>query len=318
MRLTLRELCLALAFMTAMVGAVSADPPAEPPATPAAPAATKADIQKWIAELGDDNYSVREAAMQKLAKGGAVVVEVLFTAANGSSLEVTSRAIRVLQTFYLSGDEQEFDAAEAALEKLTTSTNRSAARRASTALGVQVAARQKRAITRIQALGGTVLFVQTPNGIQLGQYGEQMVSNVRLGRRWKGGDAGLIHVKRLSGLTLLYIIKGVTITEEAIDALQKEMPMLQVQHRGEAMLGIGGANTPRGCEIASVQADTAADKAELEVGDVILKFGGKDIKKFEDVIELTGQCRAGDKVILEILRGEEKVTKEVELGDWSK
>ena len=82
--------------------------------------------------------------------------------------------------------------AEVALEQLTTDPNHSAARRAAIGLASQDAIRQKRAIAKIQGMGGSVAL----DGIPRPGGEPQRVLAVKLLKGWKGGDAGLAQLIR--------------------------------------------------------------------------------------------------------------------------
>src|SRR5438552_11534916 len=73
------------------------------------------------ARLGSPQFEVREEATRKLEALGADAVEPLLAAARGENLEVTCRAIRALSSIFESDDDNTFDVAEAALEKLAES-----------------------------------------------------------------------------------------------------------------------------------------------------------------------------------------------------
>lgn len=69
-----------------------------------------------------------------------------------------------------------------------------------------------------------------------------------------------------------------------------------------------------GVEITKVDESSPAEKAGLKVGDVVLKFGDKEIKQFTDLPPLVRQRKPGDKVALQVKRGEKTLTVEVTLG----
>jgi serine protease Do len=67
-------------------------------------------------------------------------------------------------------------------------------------------------------------------------------------------------------------------------------------------------------KIETVVEDTPAAKAGLEEGDVILKFNGEQVHTSDDVDNLVQAAKPGDKVKLEIQRGEEIKELTVTLG----
>lgn len=299
--------------------------PAKVPAADAPAAAEQPQTQPLTAEeiataighLGDESYTVREEATHKLAKAGATAVPALQAAAVGDApLEVAARAIRILQIMYQNGDSDAYDAAEIALEQIAESrTNRVLARRAQVAITTQVARRQIRAIARFKELGGRVRMVQ-PNGVAItGVNGEPQISELIIGREWKGGEVGLAQIKRLTAVRALYVINN-ALTEDEITKLTQALPQLVIQHRGQAMLGVSALPNEKGCEIFNVKEGSAAEQAELEAGDIITRFDGKEVKTFEALTDLIKTKKGGDKVIIDLIRNGEAMNKEVTLGDW--
>lgn len=284
-------------------------------------------IRKWIVQLGANRFEGREEATRLLTAAGVAAVEPLTQAAlQTENLELTIRAIRVLQAIYSSGDDAAFVATETALETIVTSPHPHAARRAVDALRSRAAVRQDRAIAKIRELGGSVDLVQFPNDVARGANGEPLVQKVTLLRGWKGGDAGLREIRRLSlppyQTVQLYIITGAQVSEEALDELSKEFPQLKLEHRGSAMLGVSMSPTPEECQIIFVTEDSAAEKAGLKSGDYIVAYDGQPVRRSQDIIDYTKTKNAGDKVTLEIVRASiedgtpKRLTKVVTLGEW--
>ena len=58
----------------------------------------------------------------------------------------------------------------------------------------------------------------------------------------------------------------------------------------------------QGALVASVEKGAAADKAGIEVGDIILKFDGKAITESADLPRLVGATRPGSKVVIQVWR----------------
>ncbi len=68
-----------------------------------------------------------------------------------------------------------------------------------------------------------------------------------------------------------------------------------------------GLDRPRGALVNRIEADGAADKAGIEVGDVIVEFDGRPITVFSDLPPLVGATTPGSKVKVRLFRwGDEK------------
>ena len=64
-------------------------------------------------------------------------------------------------------------------------------------------------------------------------------------------------------------------------------------------LGVGDI---KGIVVTRVIADCAADRAGIEVGDVILQVAGVDINSYAEMMEVLGKCSPGDKVEVRYVR----------------
>lgn len=82
----------------------------------------------------------------------------------------------------------------------------------------------------------------------------------------------------------------------------------------EPFLGVQGDPEARDCTIGQVVKDSPAEKAGLKVNDIIRKFEGQRIEKFEDLGNLVRKKKPGDEIQLEIARGEELLKLKVVLG----
>lgn len=63
-----------------------------------------------------------------------------------------------------------------------------------------------------------------------------------------------------------------------------------------------------GALIVSIQKDGPADKAGIEIGDVILNFDGVDVTSSSDLPRMVGNTKPGSKVLMKVLRGGEVKT----------
>src|SRR5262249_25593342 len=70
-----------------------------PAASPAQPAPTKEQVAKWVKELGDNDFAVREAATKKLWGGGEAAEAAGAEAAGSDDAEVARRAGELAEKF---------------------------------------------------------------------------------------------------------------------------------------------------------------------------------------------------------------------------
>lgn len=119
----------------------------------AAPSA--ADLQRWVRELDDEAYSIREAATKRLVQAGAVAVDSLAAAVLSDSAEVSWRASDALARIAQHGDEATLERVSQALEKLS-SARPSLGKLAREVKTQQHNYRHNRAIAKIRGLGGNI------------------------------------------------------------------------------------------------------------------------------------------------------------------
>jgi serine protease Do len=63
-----------------------------------------------------------------------------------------------------------------------------------------------------------------------------------------------------------------------------------------------GIGRPRGALVSSVERDSPADKAGVEAGDVILRFGTKDVERSSDLPRIVGGTKPGTKAPMQVFR----------------
>jgi len=90
-----------------------------------------------------------------------------------------------------------------------------------------------------------------------------------------------------------------------------EYGYLGVSSGGEPAFGAGGAL------ITKVEADSPADRAGLEVGDVVFRMDGTPITSFEDLFSQVRSRRPGDSTTMDVRRGDQQLTVTVTLGTGS-
>ncbi|MGQ0636195.1 MAG: PDZ domain-containing protein [Planctomycetaceae bacterium] len=298
-------------------GEVESPAPEEPGPGEAKPARrpppTAAEIRHWIGQLASDSFEARDRATKELESAGAAAIAPLAAAAETGELEVTYRAVRALETIAHRGAGSEFEEAQGVLERLAESKRRSVARRAATALAGLTEVRHRHALARVFELGARRHESPLSKVLVAVDEGDEPVELI-IDRRWKGGDEGIINLRRIARLDTIYVIDGAPVTDEVLARLQAALPRLQVQRRGEAMLGVSCDHAT--CQIQTVADGSAAARAGLERGDRIVKYDGEDVGTFSRLIEMTRKYRAGDKIKLEVIRAGMPMAIEVELGEW--
>jgi hypothetical protein len=84
--------------------------------------------------------------------------------------------------------------------------------------------------------------------------------------------------------------------------------------RRGGFLGVACRDNP--CVVTQVQENTAAEAAGLRVDDVIVSYNQQPVQTMEELTKMISQHEIGKRVSIEVLRGNERVTCEVELGKW--
>ncbi|MDX1948059.1 MAG: hypothetical protein SFU86_21855 [Pirellulaceae bacterium] len=92
------------------------------------------EASRWLEQLDGSEFAQRQEASQKLSEAGRQVFPELEKAAETGTREVATRAIDILKRHFERGDSETKAAAEAALQRLSKSTNKSASQRAIAAL----------------------------------------------------------------------------------------------------------------------------------------------------------------------------------------
>jgi hypothetical protein len=312
---------------------------AQPPKGDEPPAPAK--IRRWIEQLDSDEYWTREEASKRLLHAGAAAIESLAGAARSDKLEVSTRAVGVLARLLELEDSQIELAAETALEEIAASRVTSAAARADSVLEGYRGSQQDRTLNKLRQLGATV-------ATQALSTGEIVVSEITIGEGWRGTTDDLAALKRLPSLQRLSIytesvnddavkhlaplkqltkleLFGTSISDDGLGRLTKSLASERIDHRKGGLLGVqGDLNAQGGCLVSYVQADSAAEKAGLQVGDLIKKFEGQPVADFASLTKLIATKGGGASVEIELERqtqvGEkverQTLTKKATLDKW--
>ena len=87
--------------------------------------------------------------------------------------------------------------------------------------------------------------------------------------------------------------------------------------RAVAFLGVAPADDPEDQRIGTVFPNSPAEKAGIKPGDAVVRFDGKPISRYDDLPPLVQQKTPGDRVEIELRRGDEVLKVEAELAGVS-
>ena len=289
---------------------------------------TETKVEQLIARLASADFRTREDAAQALKAAGAAAIEPLSKAAQAKDLEVSYRAVHVLQSLLEQQDSATQQQAAAALESLSNGDDYAAADLAADALAVYHLTQQDRALESLRRLGATISEIG---------FGDQF--QIVLDSQWHGNTADLDLLKqvpRVNHLRILYVklddaalkilgqlgqldfidLIGTGVSEESAATLAQSLPGVKIDRRNGAMLGVGPAMAQIGCTIGTVVDGSAAMAADFRIGDEILSIDGHPVQKFEELTALIGAKNVGETAAIELRRGDQLVTKQVALGKW--
>ena len=90
----------------------------------------------------------------------------------------------------------------------------------------------------------------------------------------------------------------------------------RVERVKEPFLGVQASPdaAEKGAKVAQVLDNTAASRAGLKPGDVIVEFNGKKIENWDDLRSVIAECKVGQKVKMKVRRGKEIKELEAALG----
>jgi hypothetical protein len=278
--------------------------------------------------LDDNRYVVREQATRLLLETQSTALDPLLAAANGESPEPADRAVWILRRL---GNSKDQVLRRHALERLAKLRNHPQA--ATAALEALAAIRHNEAVAAIQRLGGRYVTGE--------QFGPYATPRVELDHQWRGGDAGLAHLRDLIGAYQVFIIgadvtaKGAAelqhvsqlrevmlyrtqVTPEDVPALQKLLPHVMIDYRRGGLLGVGTnpLDVTGAAVVATVQPGSAAEAAGILVGDTIEKFQGQPVENFKTLTTMIGKHAAGEEVTIDVLRAGKPIHFELKLGEW--
>ena len=127
-------------------------------------------------------------------------------------------------------------------------------------------------------------------------------------------DSAVENLGELRGVSFLQLY-GTKLSEEAANRLNEIMDQTMVDFKRGAFMGVGGQANTLGCEISRVSPQSAADKAGIRIGDVILEYEGAPIKTFESLTSIIAKNFAGDKVTVKLLQNGRETERKIVLGE---
>ena len=320
-----------------------------------APAAAETHIAEWIEQLGSPQFAQREAASRSLADAGRAALGPLAVAIQRDDLEIASRAMEILRGFLVDPQEGATEGAggdaagapadrptlaaesERLLEIIAEGPESPVTQSAQATLEFHQLGMAQAARERLESLGAVVTEGFMPSG----RRGMQVVVNaswrgevedLRLLPRLRGVVHVGVHGVRLDAPTLaalgrmrgveLFHLYGTGVSDEAVAALAGKFPDAEIDVRKGGKLGVAGQRTVGPCLITQVLAGSAADKAGMQIGDVVVRMDGEPIANFEALTEKVGTRGPGEAIDMEIERGipateqVERITCKVKLDGW--
>lgn len=277
----------------------------------------EATIAAWVEQLGAAQFAQRESAAKSLLEAGQAAIGPLGRAIDKGDLEVAVRGIEILRDMLTSDDSGAAAAAERLLESLAEKGEPPLPQLAGGVLDFHVVGMAAQARAALEEAGAEV----REESLAAGHH----VLEVELASAWRGGIAGLRQLPRLRGLDRLNVhgvpidaeaaavlgrlrgvqridLYGTGIPEAALAKLGAALPNAVIDVRKGGRLGVSSLAFGGPCEITHVQPGSAAAKAGVEVGDVVVAVDGEPIASFEALTQRVARRGGGEVLRLSIVR----------------
>ncbi|HEY2760737.1 MAG TPA: PDZ domain-containing protein, partial [Pirellulales bacterium] len=285
------------------------------------------------------DYRRREDATTELMTAGPNAIDAVAKAARVEDVETAYRAVRILQAFSDRNDNQIQQRAVTALESLAADENEATADLAADALAFYHLTLQDRSIDQLKQLGAAVRQVRDGDPMFMALELDPTAAEAVLDSRWSGKAADFELLKKIPNLQRLRLVNvtldeaalktvgelshlkqldlfGTNVSPEDKQSLERAIAGMAIDYRKGAKLGIGGNKLAVGCTIQFVEAESAAAVADVQAGDEVLKIDGRSVGSFEEFTSLISDKKGGEKIELEIRRGEDTQVKSITLGSW--
>jgi serine protease Do len=79
-------------------------------------------------------------------------------------------------------------------------------------------------------------------------------------------------------------------------------------------LGVLMQEGAKDCKLGRVTPNSPAARGGLKEGDIVLKFAGKDVANYDELVKMIGEAKPNSEVTIEVKRGEEKKEIKVKIG----
>lgn len=97
-------------------------------------------------------------------------------------------------------------------------------------------------------------------------------------------------------------------------AVERSWLGVQIREVTPELASSNGLDRPRGALVAAVVREGPAEKAGLRAGDLIVRFGGTDIKRHDDLPWLASNAGIGESVAVDVVRNGDPVMMKIVLG----
>ncbi len=311
----------ALLVVSVVPMTVHAQPALPLPVVPR-PELTHESATHFLRLLQSDNYFEREQASNALEHIGTDSISDLTAACSSADAETAFRAVSILEHLYVDSlmleDDELTDQIENSLESLSQSTQPLIADKIQYIYDQNSLIAEQALIRKVRRLGGIVVFTDTVT--RRVPFENRMIQRVGvdvvIGPDWSGGEPGLKALHRLGALRRIYLVDGAPVSMAALEEIQSYQPNLEIQRRSPARLGVQGLNGIDECRLSAINANSAASKAGLDAGDVVVAFGADPIRNFDDLIKSIQKHQPGEVIPMRILRNNQELRLEVTLEGW--
>ena len=290
---------------------------------------TTQQVQDAIEQLRSPEFAVRQKSMETLQAVNAEQIELLTQAIQTSpENEVAQRCVELLERRYATDDRDSAVVRQASesLEAAAKSDRWFVAEAARDSLERHWKRRVEIAMLELQKLGAGMspkdpAKLWGSNDEFSGPFNQQDPTSddhlkIFFDEHWKADAKGFELLRRLVPLVShdfmtgpsrvsVVLIDGHTQQQEEISELKAIFGDTRVSARGAVCLGI--SHQPQdasqiGVEVSNVMPHSSADKAAILREDVLMKFDGKPLKDFDELIELLKAFRPDDEVTFQVRR----------------